>query len=55
VAKPKIVVHVEVHRSWWNGISTTACGIKTEGSQVKSVSTLFNPVNCPTCAKHPDA
>lgn len=42
------VIHIEKKRSWWDGSSTTLCGLKI--MQFKSVSKLFNNVNCPGCA-----
>jgi hypothetical protein len=40
------VIHIEAARSWWDGSSTTYCGLKI--TKVK-VSGWFLTVTCPTC------
>jgi hypothetical protein len=49
VEEPDGVIHVEKKRSWWDGSSTTVCGIKIK--KFKAVSKLFNKVNCGACAQ----
>lgn len=43
------VIHVEAKRSWWDGSSTTLCGVKIP--KFKAVSRLLNTVNCTVCAE----
>ncbi|NUT91256.1 MAG: hypothetical protein HOY78_04425 [Saccharothrix sp.] len=48
------LIHVEVHRSWWDGHSTTACGLRIE--KAETVWTWFtNRTWCPTCKAHDKA
>jgi hypothetical protein len=42
------VIHVEAKRSWWDGSSTTLCGLKI--TKVKT-SGWFLTVTCAACAK----
>lgn len=42
------LIHFEVKKSWWNGTSTTACGLTAQGAE--SVWTWFTTrKKCPTC------
>lgn len=45
------LIHVEIRRSWWNGRSTTACGLSIQDAE--TVRTWFTSRTwCPTCKAH---
>lgn len=43
------VMHVEKSRSWWNGTSTTLCGLTIAKVTASGYWWTFTSVTCPAC------